>query len=84
MSEGSFPWSYFVCAAAPAPSAARAPAAEVPGPGRAAEAASTRSLPQQLVWPSFQQVPAHVEAKLAPAPAPGPATHSRRGLKVQC
>ncbi|CAL8466001.1 g5537 [Coccomyxa elongata] len=69
-------------AVAPAPSVARAPAAEVPAAGRAAEAAPTRPLPQQLVWPSFQQVPAHVEAELAPAPAPALATHSRRGLKM--
>lgn len=73
---------FFICVAAPAPSAARAPAAEVPAPGRGAEAAPTRRLPQPLIWPSFQQVHAHAEAELAPAPAPAHATHSRRGLKV--
>ncbi|BDA48228.1 hypothetical protein COCOBI_11-4880 [Coccomyxa sp. Obi] len=59
-------------AVAPAPSAARAPAAEVPTLGRVAEAAPTRP----LIWPSFQQVPAHAEAK------PAYAAHSRPGLEV--
>ncbi|CAL8466005.1 g5541 [Coccomyxa elongata] len=70
------------CCAAPAPSAARVLAAEVPAPWRVAEVAHPRPLFQQLIWPSFQQVPATLEAEPAPAPAPPHVTHSRRSLRV--